>query len=365
MPKRFRIPQPPRLHHAVAYGSAVAISLLGLSLEAAVHTWVEPVPFVVFFVVVLVAAWVGGLGPGIVSALMSAACGYHFIAVYAGHPDRALVGVAVFLPVASLIAVLGALVREGFHEREATALELADAVRARDEFISTASHELKTPLASLLLVTQHLALLEARGAMDADANLLRLVRSVEQQTMRLNLLVNNLLDVSRITSGRMHLDLEDVDLVQVIGEVAERFGGELKRVGVDLTIDAPGSMVGRWDRLRLDQVVTNLISNAVKYGCRRPVAVSVRRDGSAAVLQIADQGTGIAPEDHERVFERYERGAHGSAPGGLGLGLWIVREITQVLGGTVRVDSALQQGATFTVVLPISRSETAAGTTAA
>ncbi len=308
-----------------------------------------------FFLVVALASSLGGWGPGLISAALSSACGWWFLSTSpnAVRADGALVGAAVFLPVAIVIAIFGALVREGFREREIAAGELSEAVRARDEFISTASHELKTPLTALTLVTQQLARLQGRGPM-GDASAARLLSSVGRQTSRLTVLVNNLLDVSRIASGPLRVDLEDVDVVQISRDVAERFEGELAQAGSKLSIDAEASIVGHWDRLRLDEMLTNLLSNAVKFGGGRPVSISVHREGNNAVIQVSDLGIGIAPEDRDRIFERFERGPHGQAPGGFGLGLWIVREIATALSGTVEVESAPCRGTTFTVTLPMA-----------
>jgi two-component system, OmpR family, sensor kinase len=354
---RFRIPPPPRLSAPAAYALALLMPVVALLIEMGLRPWVESIPFVLFFFVVSLASSIGGWGPGALSVAASSACGWLFLST-SPSPDRAagaLIGASVFLPVAAVIAALGALVRAGFREREGAALALADAVRLRDEFISTASHELKTPLTSLSLVVHQLARRVTQGTAGDDPNLPRLVRSVLRQQARLTVLVNNLLDVSRINSGRMHLDLDDVDLGRVVEDVLEHFEGELDRAGTDVRVDSSGPVVGQWDRLRLEQVLTNLISNALKYGSGSPISIAIRCDpGTTAVLSVSNGGAGIPPEDHDRVFERFERGPHGSAPGGFGVGLWIVREIVTALGGTVRVASAPQQGATFTIALPVS-----------
>jgi signal transduction histidine kinase len=110
--------------------------------------------------------------------------------------------------------------------------------------------------------------------------------------------------------------------------------------------------VGRWDSLRLEQVVTNLLTNALKYGAGRPIEVTVEGDDTHARLSVRDQGIGIAEEDAGRIFERFERAVSVQHYGGFGIGLWIVREIIQALGGTIEVRSTVGQGATFTVILP-------------
>jgi signal transduction histidine kinase len=162
-------------------------------------------------------------------------------------------------------------------------------------------------------------------------------------------LVDRLLDVSRISAGKLVLDLETLDLAEVARDVAGRFSGAESRI----TIDASAAIHGRWDRLRVEQVITNLLSNAVTYGEERPVAITVRRVGEHAEIVVRDQGIGIAPEALGRIFERFERAASGRQYGGLGLGLWIVRQLVEAMDGSISVESDLGRGATFTVQLPV------------
>jgi PAS domain S-box-containing protein len=239
---------------------------------------------------------------------------------------------------------------------EALVLRLQDALRGRDEFLSIASHELKTPLTALQL---HLDGLLRTGSREGDeplqAGLRERIEAVKRQGRRLAHLVNDLLDVSRIRSGRLDLTLADVDLAAVAREVVERHRGEAQLAGTDLAISVDGPVLGRWDRSRLDQVITNLLSNALKYGKGKPVAVEVGEAAGRARLAVRDHGIGIAPEDHDRIFHRFERAASGTEFGGMGLGLWIAREIVNRLGGDIRVESALGQGARFLVDLPSAR----------
>jgi len=351
---RLRIPPPPRLSPALNYALAVLLPLAAWWIQLALRGWVENVPFVLFFLAVSLAASIAGWGPGLVSVAASAAAGYAFLST-SPNPERAVsaaVGTAIFVPVAALIAGLGALARAGFHEQENAALELAEAVRARDKFISIASHELKTPLTSLSLVVQQMARTLGRASSSGDPRLK--VESLVRHTQRLSRLVDGMLNVSRISSGRMHLNIEDVDLSEVVREVGASFE-DADHPGSVLTIDAPAGIVGQWDRMRLEQIATNLLSNAVKYGEGRPILVAVHRRGEAAALVVTDHGMGIPAVDHERIFERFERGQHGPGYSGFGLGLWIVREVATALGGTVAVESAPARGATFTVVLPLAQ----------
>ncbi|MBN1206088.1 MAG: AAA family ATPase [Myxococcaceae bacterium] len=236
--------------------------------------------------------------------------------------------------------------------------EEQEAVRRRDDFLSIAAHELKTPLTSLQL---HLQGLMSRVRQSAEAlppeRMGAKLESANLQTQRLGKLVNELLDISRVAQGQLLGKLEDVDLVAVVRGVLERSREALVRAECPVELHASGGVVGRWDAMRLEQVVGNLITNAMKYGAGKPIHVWVEGDATQAQLRVRDEGIGIAPEDAERIFERFERAVSVRHYGGFGIGLWLVREIVQALGGTVQVESAPGQGATFTVTLPLSGPE--------
>ncbi len=232
--------------------------------------------------------------------------------------------------------------------------EAQEAVRQRDEFLSVASHELKTPLTPLSLKLQGFAR-AASAPLDAQLSQ-RLVRDAEvmrRQVKRLSELVNDLLDVSRISTGQLRLELEPVDLAALVREVAARFEPEAERVGCGLTVTTPSLVTGLWDKLRLDQVVSNLLSNALKYGAGTPVCVYVASDATHVRLRVEDQGIGIPPEAMERIFGRFERAVSTRHYGGLGLGLYVTRQIVERLGGRVGVESQPGRGAAFTVELPL------------
>jgi signal transduction histidine kinase len=159
--------------------------------------------------------------------------------------------------------------------------------------------------------------------------------------------------VSRIRAGRLALKHETVDFAALLQEVVNRAEADAAGAGCQLVLRAESPVIGRWDRLRLEQVVTNLLSNALKYGAAHPVELSVFQDGSNARLTVRDHGIGIAPEHQARIFQRFERAVSERHYGGFGLGLWIVRQIVESLGGDIRVESLPGQGATFTVSLPV------------
>jgi PAS domain S-box-containing protein len=224
-----------------------------------------------------------------------------------------------------------------------------EAVRLRDEFLSIASHELKTPVTTLQLQLQSLLRRSPSGEMDAAGSRLS---TAQRQVDRLGKLIDRLLDISRLTAGRLEMELETVDLRDVVDEVVSRFEEELRSSGCPLTVRGSGASAGRWDRSRVDQVVTNLLSNAIKYGSGKPIEVTLDGDEKTARLEVRDHGIGIAPHSLVRVFERFERAVSERHYGGLGLGLWIVRQIVDALGGSVRAESTPGQGSTFIVELP-------------
>ncbi len=231
--------------------------------------------------------------------------------------------------------------------------EAREAVRLRDEFLSVASHELKTPLTSLKLRVQSLIEHPPESVHDPE-ELARLAKSfelAERQVRRLEKLVNNLLDVSRIAIGRFPLQREQVDLVAMVHNVVGQFSAEIARCGSDVTLELPEQAIGSWDPLRLEQVLVNLLSNALKYGAGKPISISVGIGDSWARLTVRDQGIGISAADQARIFERFER-AVSLDYGGLGLGLHITREIVRAHGGTIRVESEPEHGAAFIVELP-------------
>jgi signal transduction histidine kinase/tetratricopeptide (TPR) repeat protein len=243
-------------------------------------------------------------------------------------------------------------------ERGRLYLEEQEAVRRRDDFLSIAAHELKTPLTSLQLHLQGLMSQVRQTAQTLPPErVANKLESANLQTQRLGRLVNELLDISRVAQGQLLGKLEDVDLVALVRGLIERSREALARAECPIELYASGSVVGKWDAMRLEQVVGNLLTNAMKYGAGKRIQVTLESDATHARLRVRDEGIGIAPEDAERIFERFERAVSVRHYGGFGIGLWLVREIVQALGGTVQVESALGQGATFTVTLPLGGPE--------
>ncbi|HEY0712466.1 MAG TPA: PAS domain-containing sensor histidine kinase [Polyangia bacterium] len=247
--------------------------------------------------------------------------------------------------------------------------ELRRAVQARDEFLSIASHELKTPLTSLQLQIENLNRNIARRQQSQPTpagtgpSPLDKIQSggqaATEQVRRLAHLVDLLLDVSRINSGRLRFDYTDCDFGQIVHDAIDRWRPIASGVGADLVLSRwvsdGGSgldLTGSWDRLRLEQILNNLVSNAVKYGPSKPIHVRISGDARSVRLEVADNGIGIKSEDTKRIFERFERAVSSRNYGGLGLGLWITHEIVSGLGGSIGVQSEPGKGSTFTVELP-------------
>jgi len=237
--------------------------------------------------------------------------------------------------------------------------EARAAVKLRDEFLSIASHELKTPLTSLRLKVDGILLMAGkdRSAIDVDKLAAR-VQGVDKQLGRLTELVDALLDVSRAASGQLQLRIENVDLGAVVQAAAQRFKDDLASAGCSLSVmvtgpDGPRSPVfGRWDRLRLDEVVTNFLSNAIKYGAGKPIQIRLSASETVATIEVEDHGIGISHADQQRLFERFARVVSPDHYGGFGLGLWIVKLLVEAMGGKVAVRSAIGQGSVFSAELP-------------
>jgi len=230
------------------------------------------------------------------------------------------------------------------------------AVAARDQFLAVVAHELRTPLATLTLLVDCLSMPPHPHSTTEPGDVVvqkRQLVMLKRQVDRLTTLVGEMLDVSRITSGGLQLSLGPVDLRDIVRHVLDRFDLEIQRRHVTLMVNAPDPARGIWDAARIDQVITNLISNALKYGAGRPIEVSVRVEASQAVLVVRDHGIGIPDEEQSKIFGPFAPVLAATHHAGLGLSLWMAQQIVQASGGRIKVDSRPEQGSTFTVELPL------------
>jgi signal transduction histidine kinase len=227
------------------------------------------------------------------------------------------------------------------------------AIEVRDEFLAIASHELRTPLTPLKMQIQGVArLLQDSFHNLTPERLNKMVETSERQINRLTLLIDGLLDVTRITSGKMVLNREYFNLHDMIKDVVAQHSQQYNRHQTTIDLVIKDDLVGLWDKVRIEQVITNILTNAVKYAPNKPIRTVLARKDSFAKIQITDQGPGIALEDQERIFNRYERVSDTQNIGGLGLGLYISKQIVEAHSGRIYVHSVPGHGSTFTIELP-------------
>lgn len=244
--------------------------------------------------------------------------------------------------------------QKAFEMMTAAREETHQALKLREEFISLASHELKTPLTSLKLQTEL-----ARRKLEGKPNLssfdpYRLLETYDSQIKRLTRIVDDMLDISRIKKGKLELELMPVDLKKLVENLVNRFEEKFSGEGIDITVTGE-EVTGTWDAYRLEQVVLNLINNAIKYGQGKPVEINVRKDKSKGFLSVIDLGIGVAEGSQIKIFQRFERAVSSREFSGLGLGLYISKMIIEAHGGQITLCSQEGKGSTFTVELPLSR----------
>lgn len=236
-------------------------------------------------------------------------------------------------------------------------LKLQDAIKDRDTFLSIASHELKTPLTSLTLQSQMRRRQLAKGNMKAfdEKNLMTMFDSDIKQLTSLNRLIDDMLDISRIRTGRLELNKEIFDLCKLAHDVVERFRPQLEEACEKVIFDSCEAAFIEADPYRLEQVIANLLTNAMKYGQGKPLEIKVFSDhiNNKAFLCVSDNGMGISEKDQERIFSRFERAVSANEVSGLGLGLAIVKDIIEAHGGEIHLDSEVGVGSTFTIALKL------------
>lgn len=360
----------------LTFGSAVALSLAMIFISVFLNTQFKfEAPYLLLFAVIL-SARLGNLNSGLLAVLITA-IGY----IYFFIPDalresstntNAIFSLIVFTSLGFLISFIidaaqksnqvEALRRKQLSYMHLLSLEQAknlkarEEIKSRDEFMSIASHEFKTPLSVSLLQIQT-ALHNIRNVSLANfsvEDLMKMLESVEHQTNRLSKMIQDLSSMSLITTGRLKLEPEETDLGQITQEVISRLPSTFGQNNYQINLDIQKPVIGKWDKLRLEQVVINLISNAIKYGDHKPVGIKIELSGQLARLTIQDHGIGIPKESQKRIFNRFERAATSKDYQGLGIGLYISNLIVVAHGGKITVNSKNGNGSTFTVELPLT-----------
>lgn len=229
------------------------------------------------------------------------------------------------------------------------------AIAARDEFLLAAAHELRTPLTSLMLQAHMIKKYfdHISQKIPAEEKAMSNLLALQIQFKNLDVLINKVLEASRASVEKLKLDLSEVDLSALVREISHSLQEETNKAEYLIEIHADQPVIGLWDRARIEVVITNLFTNAIKFGNRKPIIIKVESDKEKAILTVEDHGIGIAEEDQAKLFLKFERFASLDYYPGMGLGLYITRQITEAHGGTINVKSELGHGSTFTVELPL------------
>jgi len=239
-------------------------------------------------------------------------------------------------------------------ELNATQAELKRSLRMRDEFMSLVAHELRTPLNTLFLETQMRSLHIKRGNLQAfnAEQMGAMIKRDERQIKAMIRLIDDMLDVTRMRNGTLSVRPAPVELMGMLERVVSDLSLQAAASGCAITLQPREPVFGHWDEFRIEQVIVNLLTNALRYGGGCNVEVSVQVDGGCARIDVADKGKGISPDDIERIFQPFERGTRNGEPKGLGLGLYISRQLAVAHGGELTVTSTPGQGSTFSLALP-------------
>lgn len=360
--------------YIMRYASALFFS--GLSLLTSFLLREQSIAFAYLIAMLFVAtsAWMGNLGPGIVTAFLTGlgvAVVYHYFE-FATLNIYTTLEFAVFILAATTISLIITSAKRvelvsHFNKKEkesqkhianleARYNKALEEIKVRDEFMSIASHELKTPLTSTLLKLQ-IVLYNIRNVSLANFSvqkLLQMLESAESQTKRLAQMINDLLNLSLIKTGKIELELEDVNLKTMTQDIIDRFSEKAEKENVAIKLMGDANPIGKFDRLRMEQVLTNLISNAIKYGEGKEVEIDIAEDNSTAKIQVRDQGIGIPQGQKSKIFELFGRAVKNNhAYKGLGVGLYISNQIVKAHNGTISVESKEGKGSTFTLKLPL------------
>lgn len=358
------------------YGLVVGLLAAGTVIEIVFGFFFgKETLFLLFFPIVFVSAWYKGVKPGIIATTaasliilyfffpelssLSAVNAPHLVEIYLfflqGVVLSVLINKAKHTDVVNYYRTREKIQSEQFLSLEKKYTAAQEEIKARDEFLSIASHELKTPLTSMLLQLQT-ALHNIQNVSLANfsvEHLLKMLESVQRQTNRLSKMINDLLNVSLMTTRKLELEREEFDISQLTKEVVESFSEKLEKDGYAIRVDAPAPIVGKWDKVRIEQAITNLLSNAIKYGDNKPLDVKVTNSNAAAHIFVTDHGIGIPDSQKEKIFQLFERGGVSERYKGLGVGLYITNQIVKAHKGKIHVKTKENSGTTFTIELPL------------
>lgn len=239
------------------------------------------------------------------------------------------------------------------HDRKTAEIKTEEALQARDEFLSIASHELKTPLTTLKLQTGLQQRFNKMNNENVKERFQTFLNLTDTHVKRISRLVEDMLDVSRIRTGKLSFEWENIDLCELAADVIGRLSDQFTRSSYDIpVIKRCEGASGYWDRMRVEQIVTNLLTNAIKYGNKNPISISIESDDKNVSFIVKDQGIGISEENVGKIFNRFERAVNSNEYSGLGLGLYITKQIVLSLKGEITVKTKLGEGSTFKVTLP-------------
>lgn len=365
------------LHRLLNYFLALILSFTALLMTIIAGEPLISTPILVFFPLVLLSTFNGGLIAGIITSITSAIImGLYFPPIsnnYDLFDANRITQFILFVVESVFISFLLEFIKRRdrvseYKKREKelnlrieeineTNLSLQKEIRSRDEFLSIASHELKTPLTSMLLQTQT-ALHNIRNVSVARfsfESLLKMLESVENQTKRLSKMINDLLAVTVITVGNLQLEYEEIDLNELIKGVLTDFAARIEKEQYIIAFHPKEKIIGSWDKIRIEQAVSNFISNALKYGNHKPVEIKTSIVKNTAEMSIKDHGIGISKQQRKIIFELFQRAVSPEQYKGLGVGLYITQKIISAHGGTVEVDSSPNKGSEFTMKLPLRR----------
>lgn len=364
----------------IVYTFAILVSGLALLIKLILNPTIGQTSTpLVFLPAIIISAWYGGFYPGIVTTIITALeMDYFFI------PPYHFLTFMQFLPMfqIALYILEGGFIsffidigkrkhnvkeyqrrekeqNEKLLELERKYARAQEEIHSRDEFLSIASHELKTPLTSMLLQIQT-ALHNIRSVSLAQfsvEHLLKMLESAENQTKRLSRMINDLLNVSLITTGKMELEVEELDLSEVVKNVVEDFSQRLEKDHYEVITQADKPVIGEWDKVRIEQAISNLLSNAIKYGRKKPIEITVTQKDTMARVIMKDQGIGISSQDLKRIFALFQRAVSANDYKGLGVGLYITNQIVRAHGGKISVSSKEGKGSTFLIELPLKKHE--------